>query len=190
MPDQQYTEHLTQLLNSLDGENSESINQLLPIIYNELRTLARRELRRDRPDHTLNTTALVHEAYLKLVQNPPSEDWNGRRHFFSIAARAMRQILVNYARDRKRLKRGGGVEDVPFDDALYLNDEKADEVIALDEALSRLEQLNIRHSNVVEFRYFGGYSAEETAEIMGVSIATVNRDWMSARAWLFSQLQE
>jgi RNA polymerase sigma factor (TIGR02999 family) len=182
------SEHITQLLNSIDGTNAESINQLLPLVYGELRKLASRELRKERVGHTLNTTALVHEAYLKLVNNPPSDTWNGRRHFFAIAARAMRQILVNYARNRSREKRGGKENPVTLNEAVYLSEQKADEIMALDEALSRLEQLSKRQSQVVEYRYFGGYNMEEIAEILEVSIATVNRDWLTAKTWLFGQL--
>lgn len=183
------SEHITQLLNSIDGSDTESIHQLLPMVYGELRKMASRELRKERVGHTLNTTALVHEAYLKLVQNPPSDQWSGRRHFFAIAARAMRQILVNYARDRNRDKRGGNENPVTLNEAVYLSDQKADEIMALDEALMKLEHLNKRQSLVVEYRYFGGYNMEEIAELLEVSLATVNRDWTTAKAWLFGQLK-
>ncbi len=188
MSPNQSSDHITQLLNSIDGSDAESIHQLLPMVYGELRKMASRELRKERAGHTLNTTALVHEAYLKLVHNPPSDHWSGRRHFFGIAARAMRQILVNYARDRSREKRGGKDNPVTLDEAVYLNEQKADEIMALDEALVKLEQLNKRQSLVVEYRYFGGYNMEEIAELLEVSLATVNRDWMTAKAWLFGQL--
>lgn len=188
MSPNQPSDHITQLLNSIDGSDAESIHQLLPMVYGELRKMASRELRKERVGHTLNTTALVHEAYLKLVHNPPSDHWSGRRHFFGIAARAMRQILVNYARDRSREKRGGKDNPVTLDEAVYLNEQKADEIMALDEALVKLEQLNKRQSLVVEYRYFGGYNMEEIAELLEVSLATVNRDWMTAKAWLFGQL--
>lgn len=181
-------DHITQLLNSIDGTSTESINQLLPLVYGELRKLASRELRKERVGHTFDTTALVHEAYLKLVSNPPSDSWSGRRHFFAIAARAMRQILVNYARDRGRVKRGGKENPVTLNEAIYLSEQKADEIIALDEALNRLEQRSKRQSQVVEYRYFGGYSMDEIAEILDVSLATVNRDWLTAKTWLFGQL--
>lgn len=183
------SEHLTVLLNAArDGERVR-VDELLPLVYSELKNLASRELHKERVGHTLNTTALVHEAYIKLIQHPPEGDWEGRRHFFGAAARAMRQILVNYARDRNRQKRGGGQEVVEFEDGLYLSAEKAVELEALDEALSRLETMNERQSRVVECRYFAGYNAEETADILGVSVATVNRDWTIARAWLFSQIK-
>jgi len=189
MPDFHPSDNITQLLNTIDGASVESVNQLLPMVYGELRKRASRELRKERVGHTLNTTALVHEAYIKLVQNPPTENWSGRRHFFAIAARAMRQILVNYARDRSREKRGGKDNPVTLNESVYLSDQKADEIMALDEALVRLEQLNKRQSQVVEYRYFGGYSMEEIAEILEVSLATVNRDWLTAKTWLFGQLK-
>ncbi|MCC5941921.1 MAG: sigma-70 family RNA polymerase sigma factor [Balneolaceae bacterium] len=178
---------LTAILNSL-GHDSSSINKALPLVYDELRNLAHRQLRGERPGHTLNTTALVHEAYMKLINNPPEGDWNGRRHFFGIAARAMRQILVNYALMRSRKKRSGSMNLQPFEDEIYLSEEKAEELIVLDEALKELEKLNERQGRVVECRYFAGYNVEETADILGISPATVKRDWTSARAWLFSQI--
>lgn len=179
--------NLTQMLNSLE-KNSESINKVLPLVYDELRMLAHKELKQERSNHTLNTTALVHEAYLKMVRHPPDGDWDGRRHFFGIAARAMRQILVNYAKMKSRQKRGGKTEPMTFDEGIYMSEEKAEELLALDEALTRLEKLNERHGKVVECRYFAGYNIEETAEILGVSPATVKRDWISSRAWLYSQM--
>lgn len=179
--------NLTQMLNSLE-KNSESINRVLPLVYDELRMLAHKELKQERSNHTLNTTALVHEAYLKMVRHPPDGDWDGRRHFFGIAARAMRQILVNYAKMKSRQKRGGKTEPMAFDEGIYMSEEKAEELLALDEALTRLEKLNERHGKVVECRYFAGYNIEETAEILGVSPATVKRDWISSRAWLYSQM--
>ncbi len=178
---------LTALLNSLDGDST-SINKALPLVYDELRNLAHRQLRSERANHTLNTTALVHEAYMKLINHPPDGDWDGRRHFFGIAARAMRQILVNYALMRNRKKRSGNMNLQPFEDEIYLTQAKAEELIALDEALSELEKLNERQGRVVECRYFAGYNVEETAEILGISPATVKRDWTSARAWLHSQI--
>lgn len=178
---------LTAVLNSLSGDSA-SMNKALPLVYDELRNLAHRQLRGERRGHTLNTTALVHEAYIKLVNHPPEGDWDGRRHFFGIAARAMRQILVNYALMRSRKKRGGDMNPQPFEDEIYLTEEKADELIVLDEALKNLEKLNERQGRVVECRYFAGYNVEETAEILGISPATVKRDWTSARAWLYSQI--
>ncbi len=180
---------LTALLNSLSGDSG-AINKALPIVYDELRNLAHRQLRGERKDHTLNTTALVHEAYIKLINHPPDGDWDGRRHFFGIAARAMRQILVNYAMMRNRKKRSGNLGIQPFEDEIYLSEEKAEELLVLDEALKELEKLNERQGRVVECRYFAGYNIEETAEILGISPATVKRDWTTARAWLYAQIHE
>ncbi|TVQ14666.1 MAG: sigma-70 family RNA polymerase sigma factor [Balneolaceae bacterium] len=190
MPSSSGQDHLTKLLNSVGRPDSESVNELLPMVYDELRQIAHRELRNERSGHTLNTTALVHEAYLKLIQNPPKGDWEGRKHFFMIAARAMRQVLVNYARSRNSQKRGSGDEPIALEDGYYLSQEKANELIDLDDALSRLEKLDERLSSVVECRYFGGYGIDETADILGISPATVKRDWTSARAWLFSQIKK
>lgn len=178
---------LTQLLNSVN-ENSEAIDKIWPLVYNELRNLAHHELRKERKGHTLNTTALVHEAYMKLIKHPPQGEWDGRHHFFGIAARAMRQILVNYAKKRSRNKRGGKQTPVEFEEGIYLTEEKAEEIVALDEALEQLEKINERHARVIECRYFGGYNIEETANILDISPATVKRDWTIAKAWLFSQI--
>lgn len=178
---------LTQLLNSVD-ENSEAIDKIWPLVYNELRNLAHLELRKERKGHTLNTTALVHEAYLKLIKHPPEGEWDGRHHFFGIAARAMRQILVNYAKKKSRKKRGGKQTPVEFEEGIYLTEEKAEEIVALDQALERLEKINERQARVIECRYFAGYNIEETAQILEVSPATVKRDWTIAKAWLFSQI--
>lgn len=179
---------LTRLLNSLKGD-SESVKKVYPIIYNELHMMAHRQLRNERDGHTINTTALVHEAYLKLIDYPPDNEWDGRNHFFGIAARAMRQILVNYAKNRNRQKRSGQKKVEPFEDGVYLTDQKADELIDLDEALTQLEKLNERQGKVVECRYFAGYNIEETAEILEISPATVKRDWTSARAYLYTQMK-
>jgi len=178
---------LTQLLNSVD-ESSEAIDKIWPLVYNELRNLAHLELRKERKGHTLNTTALVHEAYLKLIKHPPEGEWDGRHHFFGIAARAMRQILVNYAKKRNRKKRGGNQTPTEFEEGIYLTEEKAEEIVALDEALEMLEKINERQARVIECRYFAGYNIEETAQILEVSPATVKRDWTIARAWLFRQI--
>lgn len=181
-------EHLTLLLNSL-GSDPNSIDEILPIVYDELRRLASSQLRKERAGHTLNTTALVHEAYLKLVNHPPKGNWDGRRHFFGVAARAMRQILVNYARNKTRQKRGGKSIPQQFDEGIFMSDSKAEDLIALDEALSILEKMNERQGKVIECRYFAGYNIDETAEILNVSTATVKRDWASARAWLHSKMR-
>lgn len=175
---------ITQWLQRLRDGDDAALERLMPLLYDELHALARRQLRGERAGHTLNTTALVNEAYLKLVQQRElrAED---RTQFLAIAATTMRRLLVDYARTRKRLKRGGGVRPVPLDDVLpFLSDQEADEVLALDEALARLEAINPRGSQVVQYRFFSGLSLEETAEALNVSVKTVQRSWTAARAWL------
>lgn len=180
---------LTVILNSV-RDDSESIKKVFPLVYDDLRNMAHRQLRRERAGHTMNTTDLVHEAYMKLVKFPPEGEWDGRRHFFGVAARAMRQILVNYAKKKNRQKRGGENQPVEFEEGFYMTEEKAEELILLDEALSRLEKMNERQGRIVECRYFAGYKVEETAEILGISPATVKRDWTTAKAWLYSQIKQ
>ena len=180
-------QELTRLLHSLK-DDEESVRKVYPLVYNELYEMAHRQMRRERNGHTLNTTALVHEAYIKLVDYPPDNNWDGRHHFFGIAARAMRQILINYAKARNAQKRGGTYEIQSFEEEIYLTDEKAVELIHLEEALNQLEEMDERLARVVECRYFAGYNIGETAEILGVSPATVKRDWTSARAWLYNRI--
>lgn len=178
---------ITQLLNDLAGGNRTVVDAVLPAVYEELRQIASRQLRGERKDHTLNTTALVHEAYLKLVRQDEA-DWQNRAHFFGIAALAMRRILINYANQRLAEKRGGGIAAITFEDALVPREARAEELIALDEALKRLEQHNERQAKVVTMRYFGGLKQSEIAEALGVSEPTVRRDWQFARAWLSREL--
>ena len=180
---------ITVLLNDLTGGNRTIVDALLPEVYDELRRIAARQLMGERRDHTLNTTALVHEAYLKLVRQDKS-DWKNRAHFFGIAALAMRRILINYANQRLAEKRGGGVASVTFDDSLAPREARAEELIALDEALSRLEKLSERQAKVVTMRYFGGLKQAEIAEALGVSEPTVRRDWQFAKAWLTRELAD
>ena len=159
-------------------------DRLFPLVYEELRRIAHRQLRRERTGHTLGTTALVHEAYLKLVDITRVE-WRDRVHFLSMAARAMRRILVDYARRHRAERRGGGVAPLALDDAPDQSvDAQADELIALDEALTRLGELNPRLVQVVEYRFFAGMSEEESAEALAVTDRTVRRDWVKARGWL------
>ena len=154
---------------------------LLPLVYDELRRLAHHHLRNERPEHTLQSTALVHEAYFRLVgQDLP--EWESRAHFFAIAAQLMRQILVDYARRRRASKRGSGVCMLTLDDALGLPRRKDVDVIALDDALNTLAELDPRQSRIVELRFFAGLSLEETSEVMGIATATVQRDWTAAPA--------
>jgi RNA polymerase sigma factor (TIGR02999 family) len=156
-------------------------------MYDELRRIAHGQLLQERPGHTLSTTALVHEAYLRLVDQDEIR-LTDRTHFQAVAARTMRQILVDYARKHKAEKRGGGRPDVPFDEAVHRTDERADALLALDEALGRLERLSERLSKVVECRYFGGLTMGETAAVLGLSVRTVERDWIKARGWLYQQM--
>lgn len=175
------------LLEELSGGDRSALDELVPIVYDDLRRLAHRQLRRERADHTLDTTALVHEAYVKLAR-VEHLTWKDRAHFFAVCAQAMRRILVNYARDRSRLKRGGAAVHTPIEDVVVAARERPDDLLLADEAISRLETLNERHARVVEYRVFGGMSVEETADVLDVSVATVKRDWASARAWLNREL--
>lgn len=182
-------EHATELLLALSNGNREALNELVPLVYDELRVIARRRLRHERPDHTLDTVGLVNEAYLKLFQLDRIQ-WKSRAHFLAIAAQAMRHILVNHALRRKRIKRGGGAPHVPLDDAADLPSGEVDRILALDEALARLAALNPRHAKVVECRFFVGMTIEETAEALGVSPATAKRDWSLLRLWLGRELAD
>ncbi|HET9251374.1 MAG TPA: ECF-type sigma factor [Candidatus Eisenbacteria bacterium] len=178
---------ITELLIAFQGGNPSALEELVPLIYDQLRRLARRKLRHEREDHTLTTTALVHEAYLKLVQIDRME-WQSRAHFFAIAARAMRRVLVNHALRRKRVKRGGGVPHHPLDET-ELPIAEADRVLELDTALRKLAAWNPRHASIVECRFFAGMTIEETAAALGTSPATVKRDWTLLRAWLERELR-
>jgi RNA polymerase sigma factor (TIGR02999 family) len=178
---------VTEKLVALSGGRPEVWDELMPIVYDELKQLAHRHLRSERAGHTLSTTALVHEAYLKLI-NVDRVEWRDRTHFFAMASRAMRRILIDYARTRNREKRGGGLAKVPLDDAFQVAQERAEDLIALDEALTRLESVNERQCRVVECRFFGGMSLKETAGALGISVASVKRDWAICRAWLNQEL--
>jgi RNA polymerase sigma factor (TIGR02999 family) len=186
-------EDVTGLLVASTRGDAKARDALWSAVYDELRHVAHRELRHERGDQTLGTGALVHEAYLKLVRLDRVE-WQSRAHFYAIAAQAMRRILINHAVGRRAQKRGGGVVPVTLDDALdealVMADERADELVMLDEALERLKALNERHARVVECRFFGGMSVEETAAALDVSQATVKRDWTAARAWLNREVRE
>ena len=180
---------VTQLLIAWRNGDQTALDQLMPLIYDELRRIAARYLRSERQGHTLQTSALVNEAYMKLAACDEIE-WDGRAHFFGAAAQAMRRILVDYARTRQRVKHGGEAQRVALDDALDVAEERAGELIALDDALAALSQLDPRKSRVVELRYFGGLSVEETAEVLGISSPTVMRDWNTARAWLLRAISQ
>jgi RNA polymerase sigma factor (TIGR02999 family) len=183
-------QEITRLLDSLSSGDRGVLDVLLPLVYDELRRLARRQLSRERPGHTLDSVALVNEAYLKLVDQG-SVQWQNRAHFFAISARAMRAILVDYARARNAAKRGGGEAAVPLDEVEeLLSDEQAEHVEALDEALAQLARVNEEASKIVECLYFGGLTLEETAEALGLSLATVRRRWSFAKAWLGRALKD
>ena len=175
---------ITEILQALQGGDEEALDRLFPVVYGQLRDLAHRRLRDERPDHTLNTTALVHEVYLRMADRPPDVEWSGSHHFFGVAARAMRQILVNYAKAKKAQKRGGSLPQLQFDEKEFVPAARPDELVALDEALDRLGDLDERQARMIECRYFAGLSIDETASVLGVSRTTVNREWTSARLWL------
>jgi RNA polymerase sigma-70 factor, ECF subfamily len=179
---------VTVLLAELTRGNQKAGEMLVPLVYDELKRLARGYMRKERADHTLQTTALVHEAYLKLVKQQ-AVNWQGRSHFFGIAAQLMRRILIDHARGHMREKRGGVKEGIPLDEALVFSPEHSDELVKLDEALERLSKLDARQGRIVELRYFGGLSVEETAEFLGISPKTVKRDWSVAKAWLYGELR-
>ncbi len=179
---------VTQLLVQLRGGNRAVLDQLLPLIYDELRRLASSYLRRERSNHTLQPTALVHEAYMRLIDQREVH-WQNRAHFFGVAAQMMRRILVDHARKSGAEKRGGEFQIIPLDDNFDVSDERAAELIALDDALKTLAEIDEQKSRVVELRYFGGLSIEETAEVLGVSAPTVKRQWSMAKAWLFGQVE-
>jgi RNA polymerase sigma factor (TIGR02999 family) len=168
--------------------NASAIDELLPLVYKELRRLAAFYLRQERSDHTLQATALVHEAYLRLLDQK-TICWQNRSQFFAMAAQMMRRILVDYAKSHHRQKRGGHQHKVPLDEVLGLSQERAANLIALDDTLKRLAQLYPRKSQVVELRYFGGLSVEEAAEVLDISKPTVMRDWDFAKAWLYQELK-
>lgn len=178
---------VTEVLQRISGGDPGAVDRLLPLVYDELRALARRELRRERSDHTLQPTALVHEAYLKLARLDRLE-WRDRAHFFGAAAGTMRRVLVSHARRKRAEKRGGGAKAVPLENVVLAARERPEDVLALDEALARLADLDSRQAQVVECRFFAGMSVPETAEALGISPATVKRDWTAARAWLNREL--
>ena len=181
------TEEITQLLLAWGQGDQAALERLLPLVYEEMRQIAHHHMRRQRPDHTLQTTALVNEAYLRLV-DAQRVQWQNRVHFFALAAQAMRHILVDLARARGNQKRGGGATRVALEEALIISAERGADVLALDDALQALAKLNARQSQIVELRYFGGLSEEETAAVLQLSPRTVRRDWSLARAWLYREL--
>jgi RNA polymerase sigma factor (TIGR02999 family) len=181
-------QHVTRLLAELTAGRRDALDELVPMVYGDLRQIARAHLRGERTGHTLNTTGLVHEAYIRLARLERIE-WQDRRHFFAVASRAMRRVLIDWAKARRRDKRGGGAVQVPLDEAMHLTEQQADELIALDSALTRLEAVSERQSRLVECRFFGGLTMEESADVLGISLATAKRDWALCRAWLNRELE-
>ena len=178
---------VTDLLDRWNQGEHGALDELMPLIYDELRKMAKRYMSGQNPGHTLQTTALIHEAYLRMVTQKEKQFQN-RAHFFGVAAQAMRHILVDYARARHTAKRGGGARPISLEEAALVTQERAGELIAFDEALNELERLSPRQGRVVELRYFGGLSVEETATVLDVSADTVMRDWKMARTWLHRAL--
>ncbi len=174
---------LTQLLAAWGDGDRAALEKLTPLVYEELRRLAHQYMSHERPGHTLQTSALVHEAYLRLIDQKDVH-WQNRAHFFGIAAQMMRRILVDHARQRRYAKRGGDVRQVPLDEAMIVSEERTAEVVALDDALKSLAEIDPRKSQIVELRFFGGLSIEETAEVLKVSPGTIMREWTLAKAWL------
>lgn len=182
-------EQVSELLAAWNGGDREAWNRLVPVVYDELREHARRILRQERSGHTLQTTALVHETYLKLA-GQRVVNWENRAHFFWLASEIMRRLLVDYARRRNRQKRGGELEILPMNSAFQIVvDNSGIDLLALDAALIKLAEWDAQQAKIVEIRYFGGCSIDETAEILGISSATVNRDWAAAKAWLHHELK-
>ena len=180
---------VTLLLRRYSTGDQSALSELMPLVYEELRRLAASYLKRERPDHTLQATALVHEAYLRLVDQKDVE-WKERGHFFAVASQMMRRILVDHARRHKAVKRGGLDRKISLEEALAVSEEQSTNLLVLDRLLERLSVLDPRESRIVELRFFGGLSVEETAEAMGISATTVKREWSIARKWLLREMQK
>ncbi len=180
---------VTQLLIDWSNGDKTALDRLMPLVHEELRRLAHNYMSRERSGHTLQTTALVNEAYLRLV-NRKGVHWQNRAHFFAIAAQSMRSILVDHARGLAYAKRGGGAAKISLDETLIVSRERAAEVVALDETLSMLAEIDPKQSRIVELRFFGGLTIEETAEVLELSPATIKREWTTAKAWLYHQLNQ
>ncbi|HKZ79672.1 MAG TPA: sigma-70 family RNA polymerase sigma factor [Pyrinomonadaceae bacterium] len=180
---------VTRLLVAWSNGDQTARDELMPLVYDELRRLAHQYMKRERPGHTLQTSGLVNEAFLRLVDQR-NVQWKNRAHFFAIAAQTMRRILVDYARNRHYAKRGGSARQVSLDEALIVSEKRSAEVVALDEALKQLSEFDVRKSQIVELRFFGGLSIDETAEVLNVSPGTIMRDWTLAKAWLRREMTE
>ena len=178
---------VTQLLAEWSHGDNAALTELTPLVYEELRRIAHRHMGGQRPDHTLQTTALVNEAYLRLADQT-NPNWQSRAHFFAVAARAMRQILVSYARSNQAQKRGGGALKIELDESAILSPEQSKEIVDLHEALERLGTLDSRKGQVVELKYFGGLNYDEIAEVLKIARVTVRRDWEFAKLWLYTEL--
>jgi len=178
---------VTGLLKAWGAGDEGALEKLAPLVYQELRQRARRYMANERTGHTLQTTALVNEVYLRLVDTP-QRNWENRAHFYAVCAQLMRRILVDFARSRNYQKRGGGVRHLPLDEALSVCNECPSQIVAVDEALKNLAEVDVRKSRVVELRFFGGLSVEETAEVMKISPETVMRDWKMAKVWLLREM--
>ena len=180
---------VTQLLINWSKGDKAAFEELVPLVHGELHRIARRYMAKENPDHTLQTSALINEAYIRLIDQQDIP-WQNRAHFFAVAAQVMRHILVDHARKYSYAKRGGGARKIPLDDALARMDQKASEIVALDDALKTLAVIDPRKSQIIELRFFGGLSIEETAEVMKISSPTVQREWRSAKAWLRRELSK
>jgi RNA polymerase sigma factor (TIGR02999 family) len=180
---------VTQLLANLQNGQPASASEFIPLVYNELHRLARQHMRRERPDHTLQPTALVHEAFLRLVSES-ERTWQNRTHFIRLAAQVMRRLLIDHARARRTAKREGQLKRIPLDEPLLMTDDQSDELLALNEALDHLTEIDARQGRIVELRFCGGLTVDETADALGVSPKTVKRDWTVARAWLHRELEK
>ena len=178
---------VTELLNEWSRGNQAALEQLMPLVYAQLHKMARHQMRGQNPAHTLQTTALIHEAWLRMAGDS-EKHWNSRVHFYGVAAKAMRHVLVDYARARHAAKRGGAVPSVSLEEGIVVSDERLTGLIMLDEALTRLGQLHARQARVVELRFFAGFTIEETANLLNVSAETVMLDWRAAKAWLHKEL--
>jgi RNA polymerase sigma factor (TIGR02999 family) len=178
-----------ELLAAVKGGDRSKLAELVDVVYEDLRRLAQQYMGQERSGHTLQPTALVHEAFLKLIDQS-RVDWRDRSHFFAIGAQAMRRILVNHAKSRGRVKRGGGKQKLPLDEALTVSLEDDDEILAVDEALEKLAALDERQAKIVELRFFGGLNVDEVAAVLGVSKRTVEREWAACRAWLRRELSD
>lgn len=182
-------QEVTQLLGDWGKGDRSALDKLFPLVHDELRRIARRQMNQERAGHTLQATALVHEAYVKLAGQKEFE-WQNRGHFFAVCAQVMRHILIDHARSHARDKRGGGAIQVSLDDAELMSPEQAEHLVALDEALSFLEQVDAQKSRIVELRYFGGLNIDETAEVLDISPRTVRREWQRSKAWLYRMITE